>query len=581
MEEPRIVVPGTLTLNQLMPGDQWADLRRALIETGKWVTNTPSGKSKETRVQLRRLPDGDHEIMALGAVSRSAPGSQTYVELLQDFERSALSSRNQEQYVPLLWAIYGRHGLVNNAVNKSASLLAGKGEFVIRSAKAGKKRTPVENALKTLNYWVKNVNSPLPMLNSKKQEQGAVVTGARGLRALTRQGGRVALVEGSWVGRHSWTTVDVPGIGKAGLPMTIQTISTANLEPVTELLDTVVELFYWKPPSNLLTQLRGPLNKDIEKIIKKLIPKDAYNLFKQESKILLDPALLLHVKHRGRDGRSFGESFMEPALGSIAYEQAILQLDQVAMQNLINRLTIVQVGSTDPNSPYARDEVAKARANLLQTFFEDPGPNMTIVWAGHDIKVDDIGAYNAVLDLDARLATARTHIKEALGVSEALLSGASTDSKAAGWASILGLNAQIQDLSDQFAGLWTNLGHAILIENGYTDIDVEWVFEDRLILDSVQERQIAGQEYVRGYRSIRSVLKTAGLDPDLEYQQRCVEQGIDPNAGVLWKDVFIPVQGLQGQGGVDGAPGEGRTPGNPSGKPPATPLEKPSSQETK
>lgn len=219
-----------------------------------------------------------------------------------------------------------------------------------------------------------------------------------------------------------------------------------------------------------------------------------------------------------------------------------------------------------------------ARASLMQQFFEDPGPNMTIIWAGHDVKVADVGAHNAVLDLNKRLELARSYIKEALGVPGALLAGEVDGSKAAGWASMLGIRAQLTDLNDQLENIWTTLGEQILLENGFTDLEVSYVFRP-VVMDEASERSMSRQEYVSGLRSIRSAVKASGLDPDLEFMQRCLEQGLDPETAT-WTEVFAPVQGLQGQGGSGGAPGTGRIPDDETGKTtPERPIENPTVEE--
>lgn len=566
-------VPGRTTVEKLFAGAQFDAVRRDLIEHGVYHHKTASGTQRDLVVRTLPEENGEHRIVSLAAVSRDPGLAYDFVSLLADYQAK---TRSRQTYVTLLWELYQSHGMINNAINKQSGLIATDGEFMVRKAKRGKARNAVPRAKAILHHWARLVNAPT--LNPANQS--AVITGSRGLQSITRQACRVALVEGSWVARHVWQSVEVPGeSGKIDLPITIQTISTTQLEPVQELINTVAELFYWVPPQALLRQLRTPTSKELGNIVKRLIPKDLQKVLMKDNKVLLDPSLLMHVKHRGRDGVPFGESALECALPAVAYEQSILRLDVVSMQNLINRLTIVMIGSDDPQSPYAKEDVTMARASLMQSFFEDPGPNMTIIWAGNDVEVKDVGAHQSVLDLNERMQLARDGVRTAMGVPGALLAGELDSSKAAGWASMLGIKAQIADLNDQLENIWTTLGEQILLENGFTELEVEYNFSP-IVMDDAQERSLSQQEYKTGLRSIRSAVRAAGLDPELEFMQRAIEQDLDPETAT-WEEVFRPVEGLQGQG-YGGAPGKGRVPDNQTGKTtPERPMEKPSTTEQK
>ena len=390
----------------------------------------------------------------------------------------------------------------------------------------------------------------------------AVVTGARGLKALNYMAVRYALVEGSWVGRAIWQDHDIEGVGSYDLPMTIQTITTAQIEPVKAVLGLGIELFDWVAPTTLVQQLKKPADKDIKKILDDFIPPDVKKqLLNNNGRVRLDPALVLHVKNRGTDTEPFGESFIHPALPALAYAEAILRLDVVAMQNLINRLTIVMVGSGDKDSQYSRTEVVAARAALMEQLLNDPGPNMTVVWSGDDVKVQDIGAHGQMLELTDRYKMAESRIKGAMGVPEALLSGTTTDGKAAGWAATIGASAQLEELANKYAEVWTALGEKIAFENGFTNVDLIYEWDRNPMVDRQEERTQIRNDYVAGGASIRRWLMGQGVDPDAEYNQRCFEQGAKPG-DVLWKDVFIPPQGLPGQvGQKDGRPTNESKPG--------------------
>jgi hypothetical protein len=568
MTEPEpIRLPGGMRLSQLFGGDEHAALRQQAIERG--VISVRGGR-KKLHVQLRATEDGDYEVLALAAVSRDPGRSEDYLDDIQDYKTT---SKDRARLVEMYWKIYRNEGIVNNATNKIAAILSGGGAYKVRKAKRGKGRKATEQLQDVLHWWTRNVNAVA---------LDAVVTGARGLKAVTQQGARQALVEGSYMGRTVWTNTEVPGVGRFDLPMNIQAITTGQIEPVKELKGMGVEAFYWKPPRAILQQLRTPpKDKQLKQMVERWLDKDMLKVLQKQEKVLLDPSLLLHVKHRGVDVEAFGESFIQPALSAIAYRRIIEHLDIVSMQNIINRLTIVKVGSADPASPYSKVDVAQARAALMQSFFDDPGPNMTIIWQGDDVSVEDVGAHTAVLSLDERHKISEAKIKMALGVADALLTGTTTDGKAAGWAAAMGTGSQLDELENSFASIWTTVGERIAVDNGFTDIDLIYEFDNGLITDRIEEMNQTRQDYIAGTLSLRSYLRSRGRDPDAEFRLRAEEQGLDPAAETtLWRDVFQPPQGLQGQG-EGKVPGAGRTPDRDLGKPATPPAEEPGSEENK
>jgi hypothetical protein len=289
--------------------------------------------------------------------------------------------------------------------------------------------------------------------------------------------------------------------------------------------------------------------------------------------------LLLHAKHRGKPGEPYGESFVKPALYAVAYKRAVEQLDLVVINSLINRLTIVMVGSADPNSPYSDPTVAAQRQALMQSFFDDTGPNMTIVWQGDDVDVKDVGAHNTVLDLDGRHEIAGRMVKEALGVPDALLTGSSADGKASAFASLLSVGSALDEIKSSFEQIWSSLGQRIAEENGFTDAEVIYEFDNSQLIDKTEERNQARLDYTAGTMSIRSMILSRGQDPDAEFRNMCEEKGLDPETA-LWAEAFAPPLGLPGQGAAppgrdpSGAPPAGRPPDSTTGNPTSAPKEK-------
>jgi len=543
-----VEMPGHMRLGTLFNGEEFAVVRQSLIDKGEYVTS-----KNVTKAVLRKREDGDYDILSLATVSRSPGRSDTYLDTIEDYEPI---TGNRAQEVERYWNIYLNEGIINNATNKIAAILGGKGSFKVRKAKKGKKRKPEQELEEILFQWSRLVNAGVasPLTTGRGMQPG-VITGSRGLTALNHQAVRFALVEGSWIGRDTWAQQELRGLGVFTLPMTIQTISTANLVPVEELLGTGIELFIWKPPNTFVEQIRRPKTPEIKKLIDKYIPSKIRNELKKKGEYLLDPALLMHVKHRGKDTEPFGESFIRPAMPALAYSQSLLRLDVTSMQNLINRLTIVMVGADE--GPYSKEDVMQARQTLMDSLFQDPGPNMTIIWAGQDVKVEDVGAHSSVLELDERFKGAEARVKVSLGVPDALLSGTTTDGKSAGWAATVGASAQLEELADSFSTVWTTLAERIAIENGFEDLDIVWQWDQSLIADKIAERNQVRNDYRVGLSTIRGALVAQGKDPDAEYKQRAFEKGLvivdDDNP--TWEVVFAPPQGLQGQG--EGRPGDG------------------------
>ena len=556
-----------LTVEELFAGEEFAGIRNDIIHNGK-ITRGSSVVHMPTRVV-----DGRHEIMAVAAVSRDPGLTQEYIDSIQDYLDT--SARPQDTKVKQLWQIYYKEGVVNTAVNKIAAILSGGGQFKVRKAKLGRKTTAQETLDAMLYEWTINLND---------SPEDGVITGSRGVQAVTHQAVRQALVEGDWFGRQNWVKHEVPGYGVFSMPMNIQTISSAYMEPEKGLSasGSGVELFYWKPPSDFVQQLRNPSSKEMKDIIKRFLPKDTLAALIKNGKVLMDPALMLHIKHRGQDNNVYGESFITPAMNALAFKRSLDNLEFVTITNLINRLSIVMVGSDDPTSPFFKQDVAQYRAALMQQFFEDPGPNMTIVWAGHDVEVVDIGAHSKVLDLDNRHGIAMDKVKLALGVPDAILSGSTTDGKAAGWAATLGAASQLEELQNAFAKAWTRLGKRMATENGFTDVDLVFEFDKALLVDRIEEMNQTRLDYTAGILSIRDVIEARGKDSEAVFLRKCFEKGLDPNTAT-WEEAFMPPQGLAGQSdALTGAPGQGRVEDDVLGKPKSkAPAEKKTTQENK
>jgi hypothetical protein len=560
------------TLEDLIPGAGNAALRRHVVETGKWkapngrdmlvVTRPRGGKDEVLLVQ-----SAASNIKRADIVPRNPGTTSDLIATFDDFQ--ALQSIDKTSEVAQMWAIYSNDGVTNASVNKIAALMATGGEFKVRTARKGKKQKVREELQAVLDFVNSNVNNaPLD----------GVVTGARGLKMVTQQAVRQLMVEGDWFGRTVWDKHEVPGFGSYSLPMEIQSISAANMEPITELAPTGREAWYWRPDRALVNQLDKPTDPIIRELLKKFVDSKTLTELRKNGKVFLDPALLMHIKHRGIYNQPYGTSFIKPALFAIAYKRTIEQLDFVMVNSLINRVTIVKVGSSDPKSPYADPAVAQQRQALMQSFFEDPGPTMTIIWQGDDVDVKDVGAHNTVLDLNSRHEIGERMKKTAYGMPDALLTGSAPDGKSSAFAALLSAGSTLEETQSSCEQVYTTMGQRVADENGFVDVEIIYEFGNGIMLDRDAERNLARQDYVTGGMTIRSFIVSRGQDPDAEFRQACFEKGLEPGT-TLWKDAFTPPTGLPGQGN-GGPPGEennpgggGRPPGNPKGNPPAAPKE--------
>jgi hypothetical protein len=545
-------LPGKMYLEDLFSGDEHKQLRQQIVSTGRYATRS---SSKELRVQTRQAEDGRHEVVALAALSRDPGKTSDYISTIADFgDLNARPTTNLSTKVKQYREIYKNEGIINNAVNKMAALIGVGGRYKVRHARRGKSRKALEDLQMVLDYFVVNVNN---------SSLSGVVTNERGMKNVIHHGARMALVEGDWVARQQWTKINLPtgGGGSVSLPMTLQTISLVHLEPVLEL-SGIGELWYWKPDSTLGQLIvNGSKNAAINDVVKRLVDTKTKEELKKNGKVLLTPALLLHVKHRGFATEPVGESLIEPAKLGIRFSRSLTAIDLVSMENVINRLTIVQVGSADPKSPYSKADVAAARATLMQSFFEEISPSMVIVWQGDDVKVTDVGSQQSVLDLNKRYEIADAKIKSALGLPDALLSGSMSDGSAAGWASMVGAAAQMQELANGFQAVLTTLGERIAMENGFDGVDLVWEFDQSLMADYKETRTQNRADYLAGTVSLHSLISASGRDPNAEFILKCQERQLNPDT-TTWEQAFAPPQGLQGQaaGGIQGQ-GDGKDPG--------------------
>lgn len=536
-----------MRLEDIFRGDSYASLRTGLMEKGSATFRTKEGKEHFVAADF----DTQGNVFALAAAVPRQPGrSENFLREVQDFTDSTME---RTEKIKLFRRIYRAEGLVNNACNKLASLVSTEGSFKVRYVKGQRGKGSdkrVEEFRKLLQFWAENVNA---------RALDAVVTGARGVNAVIAQGVRQALVEGDNIARTNWTAASVPVLGgqSFSLPMNIQFFSAANIEIPEELVGTGIELMYWKPAAEFIQKLSRPEDPNVKQYIDKLIPSEVQSALIKDGRYLLDPALMIHIKNRGTGTEAFGESVISSAMADIAYKRALQALDIVTIENLINRLVIVKVGSDDPNSVYHRQEVSAARIGMLQRMFNNIGPASTILWAGPDIDVVEVGAHGKILEMDDRYRLAESRIRNALGVPSALLTGEGADGKAAGWAAVSGVAAQLRELQDQYAQMLKTLAERIGAENGFEDVDVVWEFHQNLLANKEENAGIALKAFQSGLYSTQTALEELGKSYEAEEMRQLEDVSRkyrDEAFGPPKAAVTTNPSGTGGGGGGDGRP---------------------------
>ena len=535
-------------IEEIFPGDQYSGIRESLKTTGTATVG-------EIKVSADFDAQGNVIAMA-AAVPRTPTKSVDYLRSsVPDFTvQTPTSSQGlRRQTIALYKSITANEGAVNNAIKKTASLVSQEGSFQVRAARQGKRpKKAVESDLLTLlSYWAENVNS---------NDLDSVVTGSRGIRQIVRRGGRQAMVEGDCFLRQIWTKTKVPVLTNASysLPMVLQAMSAGDVQITQELFGTGFELYYWAPDASVINQMLNSRDPNVKKIADRVVDSKTKTELRKNGKVLLDPALLIHIKNGGTDTDAYGQSMVESAMTDLAYSRALKALDFVTIDSLINRMLIIKIGDSNEKSDYHNLAVAQARVNVFRKLLTDIGPNMMVVWAGHDIEKLDVGAHDALLDTTDRHTLAREGVKLSMGVPDAILTGSSDGGRAAAWAGFISLAAVADEMKEEWTQAITQLGKRIAIENNFQDADVIWQFNKTLLADKEANSKIMIQGYDRGLLSRRSLVEELGKDYDSERDRKMTE--LDLGDDQLFAAPLIP---KGGPGGI-----QGTAPGSQPGRPP-------------
>lgn len=562
--------PSNRTLDELFPGETYSGLRASLKDKGEALY-------RGTKV-IADLDSAGKVVTMAAAVPRLPPTSEDYLlENVPDFARLSIFYNTnadfglRRQRLALFRQVAATEGMINNAIKKTTSLIAQDGSFKIRYAKQGKrpKGSVISDLGILLKYWTENLNA---------DDIYGIITGSSGLKQVIRRGARQAMIEGDLFLRQVWMNTKVPILGDSktfSLPLTLQAIPASDIYVPPPLYGTGLEIFYWRPQPRVLMTILNPRSMgafvpddEIKQVITKVVtPKVREQLLKYNM-VRLDPKLLTHIKHSNTDTDVFGQSIIEPAITDLAYARALKALDFVTIESLINRLTVIKIGDPNPDSDYHNIAVAQQRVNTFRKLLDPSiiGPNMMIVWAGHDVEAVDISAHNELLDTTGRHEFAKESLKMSLGVPDSILIGeVGAGGKGAGWAGFIALDGVAEELRDEWTQTITHLGRRIAFENGFDEVDLTYEFHKNLLVDKEANAKIMVQAYDRGLLSKRSMLEELDKDFDAERLRRQEEK----DDGDV--DLFVPPPNLKGgPGGIQGgAPGS--EPGRPS-KPATTKI---------
>ena len=254
-----------LSLGEVFPGQ--TSLQNSLKERGIAKTRTKSGEDLFIAADI----DADGKVLAMAAaVSRVPIRADKYLQdNVPDLKKTKDLTRNKK--IELFREIAKKDGIMNNAIKKKAALVSQDGEFKIRSARQGKRpRITVANELLTLlTFWQESVNSV---------DEGAAITGSRGLTQLIRRGTRQAMIEGDTFLRTEWKKVKVPQLDNKifKLPMVMQALPSDEIVIHEELLG-IAELFVWKPSGEKIRALTTPRDPQVKKIISESFSSEVLN----------------------------------------------------------------------------------------------------------------------------------------------------------------------------------------------------------------------------------------------------------------------------------------------------------------
>lgn len=543
-------------LDALLPGNSWAGVRKDLTEKGAASYRDEAGRESW---MVADISEEGHVMGLAAAVPRNPGTSYDFVNQIGDFKDALTTggATNRKDALALFHRVYRADGMTNNAISKLAALVAPKGSFKVKSVKGQRGKSGDKRAIEfqtLVNWWKDNVNA---------RGEDQVITGDRGITAFVSRGARLCFIEGDHIARHFWPkkAVAVPNLGTYTLPMNLQSFSAQHIEIPEGLEGTNYELLYWAPPKDFIKQLTEPKDPNVGKLLKKLIPSDVRNALVNDGMYLLDPGLLIHIKHKGLPTEPFGESLIEATLSDIRFKRALDALMLSVITNVIARMVVVKIGSDNKDSVYHKQEVSAARLGMLQRAMQRMGTAGTVLWGGPDLEIVQVSAHDSLPAVEGLYKIAERRHLMSLGMPAVMMIGEGTDGKAAAFGAALAVAGLLTEIQEQYAQALKSIAERIAMENGFEEVDVVWEWHENKLDDKNAAAELILKLWQAALLDADSALEELGYEPDAvrTRMDQDVKDGIR-------EGIFQPPKGLQTGATTNPAGDGGDTGGAPKGK---------------
>jgi hypothetical protein len=140
--------PKRLLLSELFVGDEYEDVRQQIVQTGKYRSQQ---NGAELHMQTRPTGKGDHEIVAIAAVSRD-PGPDAGLHRRHPGLHRRRPAGSARTAIQQYWEIYKTEGLINERGQQVRVDALGGRRFKVRFAKKGKQQKSTEQRSRSSTF---------------------------------------------------------------------------------------------------------------------------------------------------------------------------------------------------------------------------------------------------------------------------------------------------------------------------------------------------------------------------------------------------------------------------------------------
>jgi len=299
------------------------------------------------------------------------------------------------------------------------------------------------------------------------------------------------------------------------------------------------EVIYLKYDTDLLDKLRSDGRTDPEAaLIKQAVPRTVLNAIKNRKLnsfsdgIRLNPKYVTHLKRRAKGYQAWGVPYLTRCFSSASLLERLRELDESITTGMINLVTIFKVGTDEhPASP--------TRLRKFSALLRNPKATHTLVWA-HDVEILQVGPDGKILQYKDKYKDAKEDILISLGVPPSLMS---LDQQGDEWVSVLSLVERLTHWRKTISVWLEGICNQIADYNDFEEkVKVKW---DRMNLTDEQAvKNLILAYYDRGLISIKTSLKDAGYDKDIEIQNKKAEK----KQAELFAPPNLPFSGEGGEG---------------------------------